>query len=229
MRVGGCAKGAGMIHPRMATLIAVVTTDAALEPEAADGLLRRVAGRTFNRISVDGDTSTNDTLYLLASGAAGAAEGADLARLEAAVEAVCGRLARALVADGEGATKVARIEVTGGRDAAQVERIAEAICRSALVKTALFGEDANWGRIVAAAGAAGAGLTPETTRLWLEELLLYDRGLPTGAGRSPEAAALMARPELGFRLDLGQGRAATTHWTCDLSYDYVRINAEYRT
>ncbi len=229
--VGGCAKGSGMIHPNMATMLALVTTDADLDPPTCHGLLETVVATTFNHISVDGDTSTNDTLYLLASGASGVAVAGDedLRRLAAALERVCGSLARQMVADGEGATKLATVEVTGGRDTVQAERVAEAICRSPLVKTALFGEDANWGRVIAAAGAAGAGITPETTRLWLDGLLLFAAGVPTGAGRSEEAATLMRQRELTLHLDLGQGEAAATYWTCDLSFDYVRINAEYRT
>lgn len=231
VRIGGCAKGSGMIHPNMATMLAVVTTDAALDPPTCHGLLETVVTTTFNRISVDGDTSTNDTLYLLASGSSGVSvrDDEDLRRLAAGLERVCGSLARQIVADGEGATKLATVEVIGGRDTAQAERVAQAICRSPLVKTALFGEDANWGRIVAAAGAVGAGITPETTRLWLDGLLLYAKGVPTGAGRSDEAAALMRQRELTLRLDLGQGEASATYWTCDISFDYVRINAEYRT
>ncbi len=231
VRIGGCAKGSGMIHPNMATMLAVVTTDAALDPPTCHGLLETVVTTTFNHISVDGDTSTNDTLYLLASGASGVAVSGDedLRHLAAGLERVCGDLARQMVGDGEGATKLATVEVTGGRDTQQAERVAAAICRSPLVKTALFGEDANWGRIIAAAGAAGAGVTPETTRLWLDGLLLFAAGVPTGAGRSDEAAALMRQRELTLRLDLGQGEAAATYWTCDLSFDYVRINAEYRT
>jgi len=231
VRIGGCCKGSGMIHPNMATMLAVVTTDAQLDPATCQTLLSTVVATTFNRISVDADTSTNDTLYLLASGSSGVAVSGeeDLVRLAAGLARVCGSLALQIVADGEGATKLATVQVTGGRDGLQVERVAAAICRSPLVKTALFGQDANWGRIVAAAGAVGAGITPETTRLWLDDLLLFAEGVGTGAGRSPAAAAAMHAHDLTLRLDLGQGEACATYWTCDLSFDYVRINAEYRT
>jgi len=231
VRIGGCAKGAGMIHPNMATMLAVITTDAILATDQAHDLLGDAAGATFHRISIDGDTSTNDTVYLLASGTTGIALGspADRERFATALVAVCGRLAQAIVRDGEGATKLATVHVVGGRSAEQVGKVGTAIVRSPLVKTALFGGDANWGRIVCAAGYAGAGITPESTSLRLGDLVLYEAGVPTGAGRSKEAEALMAAAEIELTLDLGQGDAATTFWTCDLSYDYVRINAEYRT
>jgi glutamate N-acetyltransferase/amino-acid N-acetyltransferase len=231
VRIGGCAKGSGMIHPNMATMLAVITTDAALTVDQTHALLGDAAAVTFNRISVDGDTSTNDTVYLLASGARGVtlASPGDRKRFAAALEAVCRRLAQALVRDGEGATKLATLHVVGGRTAEQVARVGNAIVRSPLVKTALFGSDANWGRIVCAAGYARAGITPESTTLRLGDLVLYEAGVPTGAGRSQFAADLMAAAEIELTLDLGQGDAAATFWTCDLSYDYVRINAEYRT
>jgi glutamate N-acetyltransferase/amino-acid N-acetyltransferase len=231
VRIGGCAKGAGMIHPNMATMLAVITTDAALTADQAHDVLHDAAATTFNRISIDGDTSTNDTMYFLASGAAGVVPGspADHKRFAAALEAVCASLARALVRDGEGATKLATVHVVGGRSAEQVAKVGNAIVRSPLVKTALFGGDANWGRIVCAAGYAGAGITPETVSLRLGDLVLFEAGVPTGAGRSQAAADLMAAEDIELTLDLGQGDVATTFWTCDLSYDYVRINAEYRT
>jgi glutamate N-acetyltransferase/amino-acid N-acetyltransferase len=231
VRIGGCAKGAGMIHPNMATMLAVITTDVILTAEQAHALLTAAAAATFNRISIDGDTSTNDTLYLLASGATGVtlASPVDRERFAAALKTVCGRLAQAIVRDGEGATKLATVHVVGGRSAEQVAKVGTAIVRSPLVKTALFGGDANWGRIVCAAGYAGAGITPETVSLRLGDLVLFEAGVPTGAGRSQAAADLMAAADIEITLDLGQGHAATTFWTCDLSYDYVRINAEYRT
>jgi glutamate N-acetyltransferase/amino-acid N-acetyltransferase len=231
VRIGGCAKGAGMIHPNMATMLAVITTDAVLTPDEAHALLAATATTTFNRISIDGDTSTNDTLYLLASGTTGVALSSptDRDHFAAALEAVCRRLAQAIVRDGEGATKLATLHVEGGRSQEQVAQVGTAIVRSPLVKTALFGGDANWGRIVCAAGYAGAGITPETVSLRLGDLVLFEAGVPTGAGRSQAAADLMAAPDIELTLDLGQGNATATFWTCDLSYDYVRINAEYRT
>jgi len=231
VRIGGCAKGSGMIHPNMATMLAVVTSDAALSTTDTHAMLSAAVEASFNRISVDGDTSTNDTVYLLASGTSGigVTSDDDRGRFTAGLRAVCGRLAQAVVRDGEGATKLATVHVVGGRSAEQVAKVGAAIVRSPLVKTALFGADANWGRIVCAAGYAGAGITPESTTLRLGDLVLYEAGVPTGAGRSQAAADLMAAAEIELTLDLGQGHAATTFWTCDLSYDYVRINAEYRT
>src|SRR2546422_419491 len=231
--VGGIAKGAGMIHPDMATLLAVLTTDAVAEPAALQPLLRRVADRSFNAISVDGDTSTNDTALLLANGASGvdpARDGAVWTLFEAAVLHVARTLALAIVLDGEGASKLVEIQVVGAVSEAAAREVGRAIARSALVKTAVYGADPNWGRILAAAGAAGVALA--TDRLTLqaaangEWLTLAERGAT--AHPDPERArAIFRQKNIRLRIDLGLGRAEAMVWTCDLTPDYVRINADY--
>jgi glutamate N-acetyltransferase/amino-acid N-acetyltransferase len=236
--VGGVAKGAGMIHPDMATLLAVLTTDAAGEPATLAPLLRRVADRSFNAISIDGDTSTNDTVLLLANGVAGVDPSRDAATwtmFEAAVLAVARWLALAIVRDGEGATRFLEIRVSGAPTEAAAREVGRAVARSTLVKTALHGGDPNWGRVLAAAGAAGVTLVPDRLRLdaagaadgepgpWLR---LAEGGRTAG----PDAAAARAvftAPSVVLRLDLGIGSGESTVWTCDLSADYVRINADY--
>ena len=231
--VGGIAKGAGMIHPDMATLLAVLTTDAAGEPASLQPLFRRVVDRTFNAISVDGDTSTNDTALLLANGASGidpARDGALAKLFEDAVFAVARTLALAVVADGEGASKLVEIHVVGAVSEASAREVGRAIARSALVKTAIYGADPNWGRILAAAGAAGVALAVD--RLTLEAAA--DGGWLTlataGATAHPDAArarAIFQQKTIRLRVDLGLGRAEAVVWTCDLTPDYVRINADY--
>jgi glutamate N-acetyltransferase/amino-acid N-acetyltransferase len=227
--IGGMAKGAGMIHPNMATMLAVITTDAALDPAALQAILARAVGASFNRISVDGDTSTNDTVLLLASGASGlTSAGAALEAFEAGVLAVCQRLAKAIVRDGEGATKFVAVQVTGARDEREAHRVANTIATSPLVKTAFFGEDANWGRVLAAAGRSGADLDPDRLALWVDDLQLVSGGASTGYAEA-DAAAIMGRAEVTVRLALGLGEVEATVWTCDLSHDYVSINADYRS
>jgi glutamate N-acetyltransferase / amino-acid N-acetyltransferase len=231
--VGGIAKGAGMIHPDMATLLAVLTTDAAGEPASLQPLFRRVVDRTFNAISVDGDTSTNDTALLLANGASGvdpARDGALAKAFEEAVLAVARTLALAIVADGEGASKLVEIQVVGAVSEASAREVGRAIARSALVKTAIYGADPNWGRILAAAGAAGVPLAVD--RLGLEAAA--DGGWLTlasgGATAHPDLArarAIFREKTIRLRIDLGLGRAEAVVWTCDLTPDYVRINADY--
>ena len=231
--VGGIAKGAGMIHPNLATLLAVLTTDAAGDAANLAPLLRRVVDRSFNAISVDGDTSTNDTVLLLANGAAGVdvfREGALTRVFEDAVLQVARTLALAIVEDGEGASKLLEIQVTGGPTETAAREVGRAIARSTLVKTALYGGDPNWGRVLAAAGAAGIPLAPEKLSLhaaadgeWLE--LARD-----GATAHPDLARareLFRERRVRLRLDLGLGRAEAVVWTCDLSPEYVRINADY--
>jgi glutamate N-acetyltransferase/amino-acid N-acetyltransferase len=231
--VGGIAKGSGMIHPDMATLLAVLTTDAAGEPATLQPLLRRVADHTFNAISVDGDTSTNDTVLLLANGASGAdpaRDGALWKVFEQAVEQVARTLALAIVADGEGASKLVEIQVVGAVSEAAAREVGRAIARSALVKTAIYGADPNWGRILAAAGAAGVALAVE--RLTLQAagdgdwLTLAERGA-TAHPDAARARAVFQQKTIRLRIDLGLGRAEAVVWTCDLTPDYVRINADY--
>jgi glutamate N-acetyltransferase/amino-acid N-acetyltransferase len=227
--VGGVAKGSGMIHPNLATMLAVVTTDYPLEPGEAIGLLRPAVEESFNSISVDGECSTNDAVVLLANGESGARR--DTASDRAFVNAlhsVCAELAGQIVADGEGATVVAEIEVGGAASDQEAKAIARRIATSPLVKTALFGRDANWGRILAAAGSAPynggfANVDPELVTLDFNDVRVLLAGVPQGT--EPELDGGTCRIEL--ELGLGTGRAS--YLTSDLSYDYVRINADYRT
>ena len=231
--VGGIAKGAGMIHPDMATLLAVLTTDAAGEPAALQPLLRRVADRSFNAISVDGDTSTNDTVLLLAGGASGvdpARDGAVWKVFEDAVQHVARTLALAIVADGEGASKLVEIQVVGAVSETAAREVGRAIARSVLVKTAVYGADPNWGRILAAAGTAGVTLATERLSLQAsadgEWLTLASGGAVAHADTSA-ARAIFQQKTIRLRVDLGLGRAEAVVWTCDLTPEYVRINADY--
>ena len=231
--VGGVAKGAGMIHPDMATLLAVLTTDAVGEPAGLQPLLRRVADRSFNAISVDGDTSTNDTVLLLAGGASGvdpSLDGALWKTFEDAVLQVARTLALAIVSDGEGASKVIEIQVVGGVSEAAAREVGRAIARSALVKTAIYGADPNWGRILAAAGAAGVPLAVDRLSLQASadgEWLTLATGGATAHADLSTARAIFQQKTIRLRVDLGLGRAEAVVWTCDLTPDYVRINADY--
>ncbi len=232
--VAGIAKGSGMIAPDMATMLAYVGTDAAVEPAALQALLNRAADASFNRITVDGDTSTNDACVLMATGRAGhtplTPAHPDWSAFAAAVTTVCRRLAEAIVRDGEGATRLIRVRVEQARDEAEARRVGFTVANSPLVKTAFFAGDPNWGRILAAVGRAGIdALAIEAVEIWLDEVRIVSSG-----GRDPdytEAAGqrVMAREEITVRIVLGRGGAAAEVLGCDLSYDYVRINAEYRT
>jgi len=232
IRVAGFAKGAGMIHPDMATMLAVITTDARVEPGRLDRALRAATARSFNRISVDGDMSTNDTVLVLASGAAGVTvDDTTQAAFEQALTGVCAALARQIARDGEGATRLVELRVTGAADEPQAHQVGDAIACSPLVKTAIHGNDPNWGRILAAAGYSGAAIEPSRVRLWFgpdDEVQLLDRGLPVAFDRV-RASELLCRDPAVIRLDLGLGGADATVWTCDLSAEYVRVNAEYTT
>ncbi len=226
--VGGMAKGAGMIHPRLATMLAVVTTDYPLREGEADGFLRPVVERTFNRISVDGDCSTNDAVVLLAKRGVGDRDSTLDTAFAAALEEVCADLARQIVADGEGATVVLEIAVSGATSPDEAQAIALRVATSPLVKTAAFGRDPNWGRVLAAAGSAPfnggfAHLDPERLRLSFDGVAVFEHGAPTGL--VPELGGAACRVEL----DLGLGDAAGGYLASDLSYDYVRLNAEYTT
>ncbi|HYK82750.1 MAG TPA: bifunctional glutamate N-acetyltransferase/amino-acid acetyltransferase ArgJ [Gemmatimonadales bacterium] len=231
--VGGIAKGAGMIHPDMATLLAVLTTDAVGEPALLQPLFRRVVDRSFNAISVDGDTSTNDTALLLANGASGidpVRDGALVKQFEDTVLLVARTLALAIVADGEGASKLVEIQVVGAVSEAAAREVGRAIARSALVKTAIYGADPNWGRILAAAGAAGVPLSVE--RLTLDAAadgawLTLATGGATAHPDLARARAIFQQKTIRLRIDLGLGRAEAVVWTCDLTPDYVRLNAAY--
>jgi len=227
VRVTGIAKGAGMIRPDMATMLGFIATDARVSKRNLQDLLRRVADRSFNCISVDGDTSTNDSLILAATGAGPQAARKDFAVLEEAVTDVARQLAQAIVRDGEGATKFVTVRVERGRSRDECRKVAYAIAHSPLVKTAFFASDPNLGRILAAIGNTGV----EIGKL---SLFLDDVMVATGDGRhagyrEEQGVAVMKKPEFTVRAVLNRGRADATVWTCDLSFDYVRINAEYRT
>jgi len=232
--VTGMAKGSGMIHPNMATLLAYVATDAAVAQPALQACLTHAVGGSFNRITVDGDTSTNDACVLIATGR-GAVTVDDLTSpigqaLQAAVDQVCRVLAQAIVRDGEGATKFITVEITGGHDSAESARVAYAIARSPLVKTAFFASDPNWGRILAAVGYAGLDdLEIDRVNVYLGDVCIVRAGGRAGDYTEARGQAVMSQDEITVRVDLGRGGAQTTVWTCDFSYDYVRINAEYRT
>ena len=226
--VGGMAKGAGMIHPRLATMLAVVTTDYALAEGEADELLRPAVERTFNRISVDGDCSTNDAVVLLARRAGADRDSSKDASFAAALESVCADLARQIVADGEGATVVLEIVVRRAATDDQARAIALRVATSPLVKTAAFGRDPNWGRVLAAAGSAPwnggfAELDPERLRVSFDGTAVFERGAPTGLVPTLEGA------DARIELDLGLGEGESAYLASDLSYDYVRLNAEYTT
>jgi glutamate N-acetyltransferase/amino-acid N-acetyltransferase len=231
--LGGIAKGAGMIHPNMATMLAVVVTDAAIEPATIRQALLATSARSFNCISVDGDTSTNDTLLLLASGAAGNAPIADLAAPDGAalLEALlvlCRDLSMQIVRDGEGASRVATITVRGARSDEQAHRAAMTVATSPLFKTALHGADANWGRVLAALGRSGAELIPERVDLDFAGIPVLRAGRPLPFDED-EAHRRLLEPDVLVEADLGLGDGSATVWTCDFSADYVRINADYRS
>jgi glutamate N-acetyltransferase/amino-acid N-acetyltransferase len=233
--VSGIAKGAGMIHPNLATMLAFIATDAAVESTALHGILRLAAAGSFNRISVDGDTSTNDALVLLATGQAGHAPivDADEARgavLRTAVEEVCTELAQAIVRDGEGATKFITVSVEQGLDEAECLAAARTIAGSPLVKTAFFASDPNWGRILAALGRSGLrDLDVSRIGLLLDEVRIVEGGQRAPSYIEQDGRKVMARKEITIRVQLGRGSASAAIWTCDLSHDYVKINAEYRS
>jgi glutamate N-acetyltransferase/amino-acid N-acetyltransferase len=224
--VVGLAKGAAMIAPNMATMLAVVMTDAAVAPEAAQALLAEVVGRTFNRITVDGHASTNDTVLLLAGGAAGPVAPA---ALHDAVASVCAALARSIPADGEGATRLVEVVVRGAATEADAERHARRIAESPLVKTAIAGGDPNWGRIVSAAGASGAPFDPARASLRLQGTTVWSAGTPVPFAEAPLSARMRDEEIVAIDLDLGVGEAEARFWTCDLTEAYVRLNADYRT
>ena len=233
--VTGIAKGSGMIRPDMATMLAFLATDVAVEGGLLQACLAEAVATSFNAITVDGDTSTNDACVLAATGALGnapllEANSADYRALCGAVGELCQELATAIVRDGEGATKLVTLVVEEAADGGEARRVADTIAHSPLVKTALFASDPNWGRILAAVGRSGlAGLDIDRVRIWLGDTLVVrdggrDPGYTEQAGR-----AAMAGPEIGIRVALGRGQARAQVLTCDLSYDYVKINAEYRT
>jgi glutamate N-acetyltransferase/amino-acid N-acetyltransferase len=231
-QVAGIAKGSGMIAPNMATMLSVVVTDAALEAGVAGDALRAAAGATFNSIVVDGDMSTNDTVLLLANGAS------TIHVEQPNLYGVCRKLAQDIVRDGEGVTKFISLHVTGARSDEAAHQIANTIAISPLVKTAFFGGDANWGRIMMAAGRAGVPIQPDKMRLWItageveadacEELLVFANGVVAQYSEQ-HATAIFHQPSASIKLDCGEGSGNATVWTCDFSHDYVFINGDYRS
>jgi glutamate N-acetyltransferase/amino-acid N-acetyltransferase len=229
VRLTGFAKGAAMIGPNLATMLAFVLSDAAVAPEHLTQLARRAAAQSFNCVSVEGHTSTNDTLLLLANGRGAPLSGPALDSFDQAATAVCADLARAIAADAEGAKHLITITVEGLRDDAEARRVAKAVAESALVKTAVFGADPNWGRIVSAAGYAGVDFQEEDLSLWLGDLLLYQAGTPQPFDAALASAYLKNHRDVLLRLRFTRGGGRCTFWTCDLSDDYVRLNADYTT
>ncbi|MGD1873130.1 MAG: bifunctional ornithine acetyltransferase/N-acetylglutamate synthase [Mastigocoleus sp.] len=263
VRVGGIAKGSGMIHPDMATMLAFVTTDAAVSPHLWQEMLSRAADKSFNSITVDGDTSTNDCLLALANGQsrtpAITENGKEAEKLEAMLTEVCQHLAKAIARDGEGATCLIEVRVNGASDGASARKIAKTIAGSSLVKSAVFGRDPNWGRIAAAAGRAGVPFEQENLRVQMGDYLLMEEGQPLEFDRAAASAYLKAAAEASLvkdvqatnnsndldvdrinikqrldnpviiAVDIGDGKGSGLAWGCDLSYDYVKINAEYTT
>jgi len=230
--IGGMAKGSGMIHPNMATMLCFVTTDAAIDPGLLQQALTTVVERTFNMITVDGDTSTNDMVLVLANGAAGnlliSAEDADYAAFAEALEAVCRKLAVAVAADGEGATRLLEVRVQGAATQQDARLVARAVASSSLVKAAVFGKDANWGRIICAAGYSGASFKPDAVDIYVGDIQVAKNGgaLPFSEERATE---MLSGARAVFTIDLHNGVNDAVAWGCDLTYDYVKINGSYRT
>ena len=232
--IGGMAKGAGMIEPNMATMLGFLTTDAAVEPTVLNQVLREVANRTFNAITIDGESSTNDTVFFLANGSSGIkipkTENAGLYKaFVLGLDSVCSWLAREIVRGGEGATKLATVTVTGAASDQEAQQAARLIANSPLVKTALHGEDPNWGRIVAVAGRSGVDFDQAKTEVRIGSTTLFANATVM-AEQEPAAAAHLAGDEVELSIDLGTGGSGTARmWTCDFSPEYVHINADYRT
>ena len=234
MLLAGIAKGSGMIHPDMATMLGFLFTDASIAPAALQTLLARAVAESFNSITVDGDTSTNDTVLAFASGAAGGAAITDAddpraAPLAEALNSLCRELAMAIVRDGEGAGKFVTITVSGARNAAEAKQVAMTVATSPLVKTALAGSDPNWGRILAAVGRAGVPLAPDRLQLELGRARVLTAGEEDPGYSEAQGQEAMAGREITIRIGLGLGEATHTVWTCDLTHDYISINADYRS
>lgn len=233
--ITGISKGAGMIRPNMATMLGYVATDAAIAQPVLDALLKGAVNQSFNRITIDGDTSTNDSCVLIATGAAGnapvaATSGAAFDALRDAINRVFARLAQLIVRDGEGATKFMTVQVEEGASTEECCDVAYSISHSPLVKTAFFASDPNWGRIVAAIGNAGlAGLDVSKVRVYLNQVCIVDNGGRAPAYTEEQGSAVMKEEEILIRVCLGRGEARDTVYTCDFSYDYVKINADYRS
>ncbi|AOS98727.1 Arginine biosynthesis bifunctional protein ArgJ [Microbulbifer aggregans] len=233
IRIAGIAKGAGMIQPNMATMLAYVATDAAIAQPLLDTLVQEAVAASFNRISIDGDTSTNDACVLIASGATGQAvdgQSEDFARLKQAIIDVHIELAQAIVKDGEGATKFVTVQVTGAASIQEALRVAFEVGESPLVKTALYASDPNWGRLVMAVGNAGIdGLDAGKVNIFLDDVQVVQDGGRAGSYTEEQGESVFSKPEFTITVDLGRGECQEHIWTCDFSHDYVTINAEYRT
>lgn len=231
--IGGMAKGSGMIHPNMATMLAYLTTDAAIAPAALQSALKSAVDHSFNCISVDGDTSTNDTVLCLANGQAkntSVRKGTpDYLRFLRLLTKAAEQLALAICRDGEGVTKVVKIAVAGASTVSAAKRVASTIATSNLVKTALFGEDANWGRVMGAIGRSGVPIDPVKVTVRFGDVLMVKRGIGVGLAAERKIAQVFKQKEFTISVHLGQGHAHAHMWTTDLSYDYVRINASYRS
>ena len=229
--VGGITKGAGMIAPNLATMLCFLTTDVSMPAPLLHECLRNAVESSFNRITIDGHMSTNDTVAIIANGASGvdiASNSPELQIFQEGLNYVTGYLAKAIVKDGEGATKFIQIDVAGARSRSDATKIARSIADSPLVKTALNGEDPNWGRIVSAAGYAGVELNESTTNLYINDILIFAKGMPTQSDLN-KLSTSMKNTDIHIRLELGLGNCSDTVWTCDLSHEYVTINAEYHT
>lgn len=231
--IGGMAKGSGMIHPDMATMLCFIVTDALVAAPMLRKMLTASLERSFNMITVDGDTSTNDMVLVMANGAAGnkrpAPGSKDAKKLQACLDEVTRSLAQQVVKDGEGATKFVEIAVRGAKNPVEAKRAAMAIARSYLVKTALFGEDANWGRIMAVLGSCGVDMEESRTDISFGKAKLVEKGVSTGKQAEKEATAALKQREVHVTVDLHKGKGEAVVWTCDLSYEYVKINAAYRS
>ena len=230
--VGGIAKGSGMIHPKMATLIGIITTDVNISRGLLNKALKEIVNRTFNRVSIDGETSVCDMVVIMANGMADNPpiinEDNDYKKFKDALNFVCGELAKMIARDGEGATKFIEVNVLGAASENDAYNIASAIAKSPLVKTALFGEDANWGRIINAAGYSGATFNPEKVDIYIGNLLVCKNG-SAAAFDEEQAKAILQQKEIAITLKLKDGNFSDKMWTCDLSYDYVKINGSYRS
>ena len=232
VRIAALGKGSGMIHPQLvphATMLVYVLTDADVEPAVLDGYLRGAADVSFNRISVDGDTSTNDTVLLLASGASGVKIGSEDAEFEAALRQVCTSLAKQIVADGEGVTHVVELRIAGAATDADALQVAKAIAHSPLIKTAWAGCDPNWGRLMAAIGYSGAQIDPEKIDIWFGVLRICTDGGPAEEFDEAAAHEYLKQSEFSISIQLNQGAGECVFWTTDLTKEYVSINADYST
>lgn len=232
IKIGGMAKGSGMIHPNMATMIGVITTDINISHSLLDKALKEVVAHTFNRVSVDGDTSVCDMVLILANGEADNAgilkEDIEYKNFRSALEYVCTNLAKMIAKDGEGATKLIEVSVDGALDADDAYKVVSAVAKSPLVKTAIFGEDANWGRIITAAGYSGADFDPNLVDIYIGELMVCRNGTALKFDED-KAKEILRQKEVKIKINLKKGTSSDRIWTCDFSYDYVKINGSYRS